>query len=228
MKEVENEPDDQRRHFIATVAGDEEHMETARDITVTFREPRTGDGVTYPRNGDLLTCHYTGTFTTRAPAHSTPEYARNTADGKHEGIVSEAKVFDCSRRKGRPLRFTLGSSEVIRGWDEGLPQLSLGDRATLHVAAVAAYGTRGYPPDVAESTQDIPPNKDLVFDVELLAINEVKSPAFLRMKEVTRLSPGERQAVEDSFLEGLNLGPAVGSGDKRKLKIKKGKKKKKK
>ena len=60
--------------------------------------------------------------------------------------------------------FTIGVGQVIAGWDEGVMQLSLGQRATLRISSEMGYVARG-----AGGT--IPPDADLVFDVELLKIN---------------------------------------------------------
>ncbi|KAG9037374.1 FK506 binding protein proline rotamase rapamycin-binding protein [Tulasnella sp. UAMH 9824] len=71
--------------------------------------------------------------------------------------------FDSSRDSGEAFETGIGVGEVIRGWDEGVPQLSLGQKAILTCSPDYAYGARGYPPD-------IPPNATLKFEVELLEI----------------------------------------------------------
>ena len=53
---------------------------------------------------------------------------------------------------------------MIRGWDEGVAQMSLGEKAILHISSDYGYGSQGVP-------GVIPPNADLDFEVELLAIN---------------------------------------------------------
>ena len=68
--------------------------------------------------------------------------------------------FDCSRKRGEPIRFTLGIGQVIRGWDEGLMQMKHGEAATLTIEPEFGYGARGIGP--------IPGNATLIFDVELL------------------------------------------------------------
>eukprot|EP00658_Telonema_sp_P-2_P061212 TRINITY_DN49948_c0_g1_i1.p1 TRINITY_DN49948_c0_g1~~TRINITY_DN49948_c0_g1_i1.p1 ORF type:complete len:186 (+),score=56.97 TRINITY_DN49948_c0_g1_i1:173-730(+) len=101
---------------------------------------RKGDGKHFPSQGDTLTMHYTGTL---------------AADGSQ---------FDSSRDRGQPFNFTIGVGQVIKGWDEGVIQMSLGQRANLKISSDYGYGESG-------AGDKIPPGADLCFDVELLAIN---------------------------------------------------------
>mmetsp|Transcript_33911 Transcript_33911/g.54749 ORF Transcript_33911/g.54749 Transcript_33911/m.54749 type:complete len:450 (-) Transcript_33911:43-1392(-) len=103
---------------------------------------RKGDGRSYPQPGDLLTMHYVGKL-------------RDTK-----------QIFDSSIVRGPPLDFVIGQGQVIRGWDEGIQQMTLGEKAQLVVQSDYGYGASG--------KGAIPPNADLVFDVDLLAINGVK------------------------------------------------------
>jgi len=93
----------------------------------------------FPKRGDNVTIHYIGTLT-------------------------DGKKFDSSRDRKEPFVTKIGVGQVIKGWDEGVPQLSLGQIAVLTVTADYAYGARGFPPV-------IPPNSVLRFEVELLKIN---------------------------------------------------------
>lgn len=79
-------------------------------------------------------------------------------------LASNGSKFDSSRDRGQPFQTAIGVGQVIRGWDEGVPQLSLGQKAKLNITYDYAYGDRGFPPV-------IPARADLVFEVELLAIN---------------------------------------------------------
>ena len=99
---------------------------------------KPGDGKTYPKKGQQVSVHYTGTLT-------------------------NGTKFDSSVDRGEPLSFTLGAGQVIKGWDEGVAQLSLGEKAKLTCPPEYAYGNKGFP-------GIIPPNSTLLFDVELMAI----------------------------------------------------------
>jgi len=106
---------------------------------VTKEVSVAGNG-TMPKVGDKLTMHYTGT------------------------LASNGNTFDSSLDRGRPFQFTIGVGQVIRGWDEGVLQMSLGEKARLYISSDYGYGSRG-------AGGVIPPNADLIFVVELLAIN---------------------------------------------------------
>ncbi|CCG80942.1 FK506-binding protein [Taphrina deformans PYCC 5710] len=106
---------------------------------VTVKSQQPGDGSTYPKPGDKVTMHYTGT-------------------------LENGKKFDSSVDRGQPFAVTIGVGQVIKGWDEGVPQMSLGEKAKLTISGDYAYGDRGYP-------GLIPPNATLIFDVHLLSVN---------------------------------------------------------
>ena len=85
----------------------------------------------------------------------------------YTGWLNEAgkkgKKFDSSVDRGRPFVFGLGAGEVIRGWDEGVAGMKVGEKRTLFIPSALGYGARG-------AGGAIPPNADLIFDVELLDV----------------------------------------------------------
>lgn len=77
------------------------------------------------------------------------------------GTLTNGNKFDSSRDRGKPFEFKIGYGNVIKGWDEGVAQMSKGERAKLTCTPDYAYGARGFPPV-------IPANATLIFDVELI------------------------------------------------------------
>lgn len=81
----------------------------------------------------------------------------------YTGYLENGTVFDSSISRGQPISFPLGQGRVIKGWDEGIALLKVGEKARLLIPSALAYGDRG-------AGGLIPPGADLIFDVELVEV----------------------------------------------------------
>jgi len=79
-------------------------------------------------------------------------------------LASNGKEFDNSFKRQAPIEFPLGRGIVIKGWDEGIAGMAVGEARTLIIPGNLGYGTAGH------RGAGIPPNADLIFDLELVAI----------------------------------------------------------
>jgi FKBP-type peptidyl-prolyl cis-trans isomerase FkpA len=104
----------------------------------------TGEGISL---GQVAVVHYTG-------------WLYDPAAPEQKGTK-----FDSSRDRGEPFKFAIGAGQVIRGWDEGVQGMQPGGQRRLVVPAEFGYGDRG-------AGGVIPPGATLIFDVELLKIEE--------------------------------------------------------
>jgi FK506-binding protein 2 len=78
-------------------------------------------------------------------------------------LESDGSEFDASYNRGKPLPFTIGKGQVIKGWDEGLLNMCPGDKRKLTIQPAYGYGARAMGP--------IPANSVLIFETELVSIN---------------------------------------------------------
>lgn len=79
------------------------------------------------------------------------------------GTLLDGTKFDSSRDRGAPFAFTLGTGEVIKGWDLGVAGMKVGGKRKLTIPSDLAYGAYGSPPVIG-------PNATIVFEVELLEV----------------------------------------------------------
>jgi len=77
------------------------------------------------------------------------------------GRLLNGKQFDSSVDRGKPIEIPIGKGRVIKGWDEGIMDMTKGEKRTLIIPPELGYGARGYP-------GVIPPNSTLVFETELV------------------------------------------------------------
>ncbi len=81
----------------------------------------------------------------------------------YTGMLTDGTVFDSSVVRGEPATFPLG--QVIPGWTEGLQLMKTGGKTVFYIPSALAYGTNG-------ARGAIPPDADLIFEVELLSVNK--------------------------------------------------------
>ena len=108
-------------------------VKTASGLTFIITKHGTG---ALAKVGDTVSVHYTGTLT-------------------------DGTKFDSSRDRGEPIEFPLGQGRVIKGWDEGIAKMHVGDQAILIIPPSIGYGSRG-------AGDAIPPDATLIFIVELV------------------------------------------------------------
>jgi FKBP-type peptidyl-prolyl cis-trans isomerase len=80
----------------------------------------------------------------------------------YTGTLENGKVFDSSRERGQPTTFGIGQGQVIKGWDEAVPGMKVGETRKMTIPPNAAYGAQGKPPA-------IPPNATLIFEIEVFS-----------------------------------------------------------
>lgn len=92
-----------------------------------------------------------------------PVDSGNVVSVHYSGYLEDGSMFDSSVARGEPFNFPIGYGKVIKGWDQGITQLRVGEKARLVIPSELGYGIIGYPPI-------IPANATLIFDVEVLEI----------------------------------------------------------
>jgi peptidylprolyl isomerase len=96
--------------------------------------------------------------------------AGETVVVNYTGLLGSGVKFDSSLDGGQPFKFKLGAGRVIKGWDEGIAKLRVGEQATLIIPAHLGYGAKGAGDGV------IPPDATLIFIVELIGVEEGLNP----------------------------------------------------
>ncbi|GFP57834.1 FK506-binding protein 1 [Trichoderma asperellum] len=112
--------------------------------TKTILQEGSGEG---PKSGAIVAMHYTG-------------WLKDTSQPENKGAK-----FDSSLDRGETFNFKLGVGQVIQGWDLGVATMKPGEKARLDIESKLGYGSRG-------AGGVIPPNADLIFDVELIRFKQ--------------------------------------------------------
>ncbi|MEJ7863384.1 MAG: FKBP-type peptidyl-prolyl cis-trans isomerase [Pyrinomonadaceae bacterium] len=90
--------------------------------------------------------------------------AGKTVTVHYTGLLTSGAKFDSSLDRNEPISFPLGMGRVIKGWDEGIAKLRVGDKAMLIIPPALGYGAKG------AGNGEIPPNATLIFIVELVGV----------------------------------------------------------
>jgi len=101
-------------------------------------------------------------YTTLKAGAGDPAAAGQRVTVHYVGKLDDGKVFDSSRARDKPSQFEIGTGKVIKGWDEAVPGMKVGEVRNLTVPPAAGYGALGKDP--------IPPNATLHFEIELMKV----------------------------------------------------------
>ena len=120
----------------------------------------------------------------------------------YQGRLDDGTVFDDSHKRGEPISFTLGRGQVIKGWDQGIEGMAVGEKKTLTIPPELGYGAQG-------AGDVIPPNATLTFDVELVS---AMTPATLGEYDVTAFKAAQSERAQSSLTYAMRM-----SGNKQAL-----------
>merc|ERR1712129_554093 len=127
--------------LVGTVLSEPEVKDSGLAVEYVSK-PDTCDRVA--RNGDMLSMHYTGT-------------------------LEDGKKFDSSYDRSEPFKFQIGVGQIIKGWEEGVLGMCVGEKRRLIVPPALGYGDQG-------AGDIIPGGATLFFDVELISTEEGPTP----------------------------------------------------
>ena len=91
---------------------------------------------------------------------------------EYEGKFTDGKVFDGTKKAGRPYTFVSGTHRVIKGWELAMKKLNAGDKFTLILPSKLGYGEEGIR-NPRNGTFIVPPYKALVFDMSIISVEDV-------------------------------------------------------
>tara|TARA_B100001173_G_C15814143_1_gene473297 strand:- start:243 stop:656 length:414 start_codon:yes stop_codon:yes gene_type:complete len=128
-------------YAIELVNEDKGKMQEKRITELIITDNKVGDG-REAEKGLTVTVHYTGWL---------------YQDG------AKTTKFDSSVDRREPFSFVLGVGQVIKGWDSGVSGMQVGGSRTIIIPSNMGYGSRG-------AGDVIPPDSDLIFEVDLIEI----------------------------------------------------------
>jgi FKBP-type peptidyl-prolyl cis-trans isomerase FkpA len=128
---------------IEITSGDTKKMDEKMQELV-IEDTKVGEG-RVAEKGLTISVHYTGWLL---------DATKNDKKGQK---------FDSSLDRREPFNFVLGVGQVIQGWDQGFDGMKIGGKRTILIPSEMGYGSRG-------AGNAIPPNADLIFEIELLEI----------------------------------------------------------
>ncbi|KAI9171870.1 FK506-binding protein [Paramyrothecium foliicola] len=161
--------------FLSALASAAVGFVAAEDLKVDVTLPVECDRKT--QNGDVVNMHYTGT------------------------LATSGKKFDSSVDRGTPFSFKLGSGQVIKGWDQGLLDMCIGEKRTLTIPPEYGYGQRAIGP--------IPAGSTLVFETELIGIDGVPKPEKIKSKVVDKAEAATEAAGDAAESASENIAEKV-------------------
>jgi len=159
-------------YIIAADAQTKHRRTRSRTPKVASVATTTPSGLTYlitkkgtgrqPKTGETVVLHYTG-------------------------MLTDGVKFDSSRDRDKPFAFKLGAGQVIKGWDEGVSKLRVGDHAILVIPSKLGYGAKG-------AGDVIPPDATLIFVVEVV---DVKANSLSGVLEKTLRAKGVEAMIAE-------------------------------
>ncbi|CZR56197.1 probable FK506-binding protein (FKBP) [Phialocephala subalpina] len=118
------------------------------------------------KKGDKISVHYRGT------------------------LEKDGSEFDASYKRGTPLDFVVGKGSVIKGWDDNLLDMCIGEKRTLTIPPEFGYGDRAMGP--------IPAGSTLIFETELMGIAGVPKPESIIEKTTSSVASEASEAASEA------------------------------